>query len=385
MSNAIPPGQGPIDPRDAFSPPPPPGGAPGPMPPPGFRAPAGWTPPPMAPPPGMYMMPGYAPQRRRGLRLGTVFLLIALVISVLINFALVGGSVDSNRQVVHSGGADKVAIVPIEEVIMDSTAAKLSEYLQDIRSDKSVKAIVLAVDTPGGSASASDEISHELIEFRSAFNADRPCPPIVVSMGGMATSGGYYVSCGADFIFARTATLTGNIGVYIPNYNVSKLMEKWGIDDTTTFSSNSPYKKSGSPTLPQTDQDKPYWQGLVDAMDKQFIDVVKAGRGKKLNGPDSELYSGKAFSGDTALALGLIDKIGYESDAITYAANMAGLKDPTVFRYVPEPYITRLLTGSKLLVPGPQSTSININGINVDEKAITDLLSPRPMYLWMGR
>ena len=385
MSNAMPPGQGPIDPRDAFSPPPPPGGSPGPMPPPpNWRGPGGWSPPPLMGPPGMYMMPGLPQPPRRRRRIGIVLLIVALVISVLINFAIVGTSMDSTHSVVRSGGADKVAIIPVDELITDSTAATFADHLQNVENDKTVKAIVLSVDTPGGSAAASDQMSHDLADFRAAIKADRPNFPIIVSMGGLATSGGYYVSCGADFIFARNTTLTGNIGVYEPNLNFSKLMEKYGIDDTTIRSSRSPYKLAGMPTIPETPEARAYMQGLIDAMDQQFVDVVKAGRGTHLAGPDTELYSGKAFTGDDALKLGLVDKIGYEADAIDYAISTAALKDPTVYRYVPEPYITRLLTGTASSMPAP-STSFNFNGISVDEKTIVDLLSPRPMFLWMGR
>jgi protease-4 len=203
-------------------------------------------------------------------------------------------------------------------------------------------------------------------------------------MGGMATSGGYYVSCGADYIFARSTTLTGNIGVIMPNMNFSKLMDKYGVEDSTIVSSGSPFKEAGSPTIPETPADHDYMQGLIDAMKKQFVDVVKHGRGANLKGTDDVLFNGKAYTGDDALKLGLVDKIGYEDNAIDWAIGTAGLKDPTVVRYVPEPYLAKLLSGAKSSVPSP-NTSFTINGINIDEKSIVDLLSPRPMYLWMGR
>jgi protease-4 len=382
MSNAMPPGQGPIDPRDAFAPPPPPGGAPGPIPPPPtWRGPGGWSPPPMGPP---AMMGGFPPPRRKR-RIGLALLIVALVISILINFVKLGSSMEANTSEVRSGGADKVAIIPVNELITDETAATFDNDLQAVVADKNVKAIVLSVDTPGGSASASDQMAHELDQFRASIKSDRPNFPIIVSMGGMATSGGYYVSCGADYIFARHTTLTANIGVIMPNLNFSKLMDKYGIQDSTIVSTGSTYKEAGSPTIAESDQDKAYLQGLCDSMDKQFIAVVKAGRGAHLNGPDNVLFNAKAYTGDEALQLGLVDKIGYEADAIDYAITAASLTNPTVYRFVPEPYLAKLLTGSKSSVPMPQSTSVTINGINIDERTIVDLLSPRPMYLWMGR
>jgi protease-4 len=359
----------------------PPAGGPGAMYQQMMQNPYGQGPPPPPPPPGAY-------PRRRGFRGWFVLLLIiALVGSWLYFLGSSSGSMSfaSRQNIVDGDPTQKIAVIPVTDLITDQSASDFDQFLSLAEHDTSVRAVVLAIDTPGGSASASDTMFHRLMLFKTQTAAQKRTVPVVVAMGGMATSGGYYVACGADYIFARPATLTGNIGVLMPAYNFSKLLDKWGITEDTVVSSGTPFKNAGSMFSPERPQDRAYLQGLIDATFQQFKDVVMTGRNGKLVGqsPYENIFSGKAFSGSDALKLGLIDQIGYEDDAYAHAANLAKLTNMTVFRYQSNSLWKMLGMQSGIAPPAAQS-KVTIDGISVDARTITDLLSPRPMFLWRG-
>ncbi len=278
-----PPGKGPIDPRGAFSSPPPPGapgapGAPGPMgavPPsrPGPPPP----PPPMMPPP-IYMMPPPPPRGRGFVRgvftvLATTILGFSLALNVyfLLTSGLFSGGASLRENTILEGDpAQKVAVIPISGLIDDDAAQRLDRFLRTAEADSNVKGVVLKIDSPGGTVSAADEMYHRIQQFRAA----RKDVPIVVSQGGLAASGGYYVSCAADYIFAQPSTITGSIGVIMPNYNISKLMQKWGIEDTSLIATGATFKDAGSMTKPPNPQQVAYLQSLIDENFEQFKGIV---------------------------------------------------------------------------------------------------------------
>jgi protease IV len=220
------------------------------------------------------------------------------------------------------------------------------------------------------------------------FKADAKVP-VVVTMGGEATSGGYYVACGADYIFARPATMTANIGVLMPQFNVYDLMTKYGVKETTIVSSGADYKNLGSMFEPDDPKARAYLQGLTDAIFEQFKNVVREGRKGKLPADTSDVFNGRVYMAADALKLGLIDKIGYSEDAYDYAKTAAGLTAAKVVRYQPAPMLQRLLGGDSLSnVSGAKAqsspTGITVNGVSVDLRQLGDLIAPRPMYLWQG-
>ncbi len=368
------------------------------MPPgPGGGAGRGW--PPGGMPPGVVMpgpmmfppMPPYQPRRRVGLWILVIVLLIGLGVSVLINIAQLGGSLSGGdiRQTVISGeGSDKVAVVPIDGLIDESSEQTFDRELKEVEKDSGVKALVVEIDTPGGSATASDEMYHRLDRFKS----DRKIP-VVVAMRGMATSGGYYVSCAADYIFAEPGCLTGNIGVLFPRFNMSKLFDKWGIAETTitaTVTGHS-YKNAGSMFQPENPQDEVYLQGLIDGTFAQFKGVVLTGRKGKLVDKSGDIFSGKAFIAQDALDRGLVDKIDYPEKAYDYAASTAGLGGHSVVRYTPNATRLRLLSarsdirrGESGAGAGAGSAMVNIDGFSVDARTVENLFSARPLLLWRG-
>ena len=205
-------------------------------------------------PPGM----GMPPPRRAGGVMRTIFMTIIvlfLIFSVLLNLLLLASSVSggtSNTQhTIQSGDAgQKIAVIPLKGIIDPNTAAQFSRFLTTAEGDKAVKAVVIEIDSPGGTVTASDEIYNRIKTFRSKKSV-----PVIVSMASLATSGGYYAACGADHVVAQPTTFTGNIGVLMPRYNFSKLMEKYGVEETTIVSQGAPFKNAGSSFRPEVPEE----------------------------------------------------------------------------------------------------------------------------------
>ena len=400
MTPQPPPGQGPIDPNGAFTPPPPPG-APG-------QAPSGWMPPtpgnfgpPLPPPQNMQPMqpmpyppmmypPPYKQERSFSkaifLTLATTIFTVSLGLNLWLGMLLFvsgDGLGQKDSILVQGDNLQKVVVIPVSGIIMGDSQQKFERFLSLAEKDTSVKAIVVEIDTPGGDASASDQMYHRLMRFKETKKV-----PVVVSMGGMATSGGYYVAMGADHIFAQPTTLTGNIGVLAQRFNVAKMFDKWGIEETSLFSSGADFKNAGSMFKPEKAQDREYIQGLIDDIFTQFKQVVSTGRQGKLTRPIEEVADGRAFGAADAKSMGLIDDIGYLESAYAHAATLAKLTNPTVLRYEEPKGLAALLGASAGIdrATDARGTSVNVNGMNlrIDPAKIQEMLAPRPMFLWRG-
>ena len=345
--------------------------------------------PPMGPPMYPPMPPYFLPPRRRGRWVLITLLILALGVSLLVNIVQIGASIagaaGNVRQTVISGeGGDKVAVVPIDGLIDDNSTQSFDTVLKDVEKDSAVRALVVEIDTPGGSATASDEMYHRLDRFKNDKHI-----PIVIAMRGMATSGGYYVSAAGDYIFAEPGCLTGNIGVLFPRFNLCQMINKWGAYESTLTATTvgHSYKNAGSMFEPTNPADEVYLQGLVDGTFAQFKSVVQIGRKGKLNNKEGDIFSGKAFIASDALARGLIDQIGYPDAAYDYAAHAAGLTSRSIVRYAPNPTLLQMLSARSNLPEGQaksSSTSISIEGISIDGHTAADLVSARPLLLWRG-
>jgi protease-4 len=375
-----PPGQGPIDPRGAFNPPPP-GYRPGPgaMPPP----PPGMPPmPPMMMPPPMFMQPPRERSFARAIFMTlatTIFgLSLAANVYLLLFSGLMQGGMGARQSVLVEGDAlEKVAVIPVNGVIMTEASQQFERFIRMAENDGNVKALVIEIDSPGGTVTASDEIHHRIMEFKKK----RPGVPVVATMGSLAASGGYYVACATDYVFAQPTTMTGNIGVLFPRYNVSRLADKWGVEETTLESTGADYKNAGSMFKPEDPKDVAYFQSIIDKSFTQFKNVVKDGRGTKLTKPLEQIANGQIYLGPDALTLGLIDKVGYLEDAYAHAAQ--GLKKPQVVRYHNPPSFLDALSAKSNV--GAVSASAN-SGVNVqlDWQKLQELTTPRMLYLWRG-
>lgn len=223
---------------------------------------------------------------------------------------------------VYSGGGDKLAVIDLTGAIISSqeTVRQFKKY----REDRSIKGILFRVDSPGGGVVASQEIYEEVKKTRNTGK------PVVVSMGSLGASGGYYVACGASRIVANKGTLTGSIGVISQFLMVDPLLSKIGIETNTIKSGKM--KDAGNPFRAMTPADRAYFQSLMDDVHRQFISVVETER-KFDHDSLLTLADGRVFTGEQAAALGLIDTIGTYEDAVHIAADLANIHgDPTIVK-----------------------------------------------------
>jgi protease-4 len=220
-------------------------------------------------------------------------------------------------------GDDKIAIISIEGVIMEGDGF-VKRQIDRIRNDDNVKAVVIRVDSPGGTVTGSDFIYHHLKKLREEKSL-----PMVVSMGSMAASGGYYVSMAVgdepNSIYAEPTTTTGSIGVIIPHYDISGLLAKYDVKDDSIASNER--KQMLSMTRPMTPEHRELIQGYIDESFERFKEIVESGRPafKKDEAALDQLATGEIFSADQALKHGLVDKIGFVEDAVDRAIELAKL------------------------------------------------------------
>jgi protease-4 len=229
----------------------------------------------------------------------------------------------------------KVAILDIQGVI--GTGHYVKRQIDRIAKDENIVAIVLRVNSPGGTVTGSDYIYHHLRKLKEQTKL-----PIVVSMGSIAASGGYYVSMAVgseeDSIYAEPTTTTGSIGVIIPHYDLSGLMNRFDITDDSVVSHERKQLLSMTQAMP--DEHRIILQELVDESFDRFKQIVMYGRPglkndeNKLFDPatDTNLATGEVFSATRALQYGLIDRIGFIEDAIQRAIELARQKDPSLDR-----------------------------------------------------
>jgi protease-4 len=340
-------------------------------------------------------LPPYYPPPRRSFAsiifgtLASVIFGFSLMLNVYLGLAALARGADPIKQetLIEGESDQRVAVYPLHAVIGSEEASLFEKYLSAAEKDASIKAVVLDIDTPGGDVTASDEIYARIRKFKEKKNI-----PIVVTMGGLATSGGYYVSCAADYIYAQHTTLTGNIGVLWPRWNVHELADKWGVKETTIASDKTPFKNAGSMFQAERPEDIAYLQGLVNTAYDRFTTVVKEGRKDKLRNPNgskpsddiSQIANGKAYTSKEALKLGLVDEMGYATDAYEKAAKLANLSKPMVVKYTRLPTLFEAFGASSNLAS--PSAKLNVNGVDVrlDRKLLQELATPRLMYLWRG-
>jgi protease-4 len=274
----------------------------------------------------------------------------------------------------NPAGPDKVAIITVEGTIMH-TDGFAKWQIDQVRKDDNVKAVVLRVDSPGGTITGSNYLYHHLLRLQE----DKKIP-LVVSMGGLAASGGYYISMAAgktpNTIFAEPTTWTGSIGVVIPHYEVSELLKKWDIKDDSVAS--HPLKLMGSPTREPSEEfaakEREILEQLVKDSFEDFKDIVKSGRPALAD--DSQaldaIATGQIFSAKQAKKLGLVDKLGFVEDAVDRAIELAGLDDANV----------RVVKYRK-----PRGLFDDVIGLqtgragSIDLGTLLDLTAPRAYYL----
>ncbi len=225
-----------------------------------------------------------------------------------------------------STSGKKVAVVELNDVIISSK--EIVRQFKKYRENSSVKAIVFRIDSPGGGVSASQEIYEEVRKTRESGK------PVVVSMGSVAASGGYYVSCGASKIMANPGTITGSIGVIFQYLHINELLKKIGVDAATYKTGR--YKDVGSPFRKPTDEDRQLYDQLLADVYDQFVGVVTTER--KMKRPVVMKYAdGRVFTGRQALTYGFVDTLGTFQDAIGLAAELGNIEGkPRVIQEMPK-------------------------------------------------
>ncbi len=313
-----------------------------------------------------------------------IVLLVALLIgSVFFNIILLGAlglsgfepSKVKEEHFSHNASAsDKVAILSLEGLILDGEGFA-KDQIDQVKQDQNVKAVVLRVDSPGGTVTGSDFILHHLKKMREERNL-----PVVVSMGSVAASGGYYISMAVGdtpkSIFAEPTTWTGSIGVIIPHYDATDLADKLGVKEDSIASHR--LKGMGSPLRPMTEEERAIFQQLVDDSFTRFKEIVREGRPRFQQKPGEldKLATGQVFTALQAKEAGLVDEIGFLEDAVNRAIELAGLNpdDVNVVRYAREPSLVELMLGDTMTSRLPHS--------EWDWRILLDAAVPRPFYLF---
>ncbi len=296
--------------------------------------------------------PGQAPRRRSllGLFLGLSLVGFLGFAALLVLVSLAGSS---TSQLKRSGLArNRIAVIGVSGVITSSSAPSLFgegggagaeqiiEHVRAAAEDDSVKVVILRINSPGGSAAASQEVYDAIIRAR-----DQSRKPFVASLADMAASGGYYIAAACDKIMANRSTFTGSIGVIIAGYDVSGLLS-WVRVKPEVIKSGK-FKDLGSGGRPMRPEERQMLQAMVDNVYQQFLGDVA--RGRKL--PPAQLKplaDGRVFTGEQAKRVGLVDDLGGFWDAVALAQKLARLPaddHPNLYRYGEGRLLDQLLSG----------------------------------------
>lgn len=277
----------------------------------------------------------------------------------------------------------KVVIVDVEGVLTDTRARSLlggegdnptaifKEKLDRAAADPLARAVVLRINSPGGGVTASDLMHGQIRRFRTDHGK-----PVIACMMDTAASGGYYIACAADRIFAQPTTVTGSIGVISIFPDLSGAMKKLGIGVNVVKS--GPLKDAGSPFRDMNETDRRVFTDMIASMYERFLDVVCAGRPGLSRDRLRELADGRVYLAPEAKSVGLIDEIGSLDDAIAAARRAAGLGDRAI---VVVQYARSFQHRPNYLATSP-ANSPSVNLIHVDLPDWLATGSPQFMYLW---
>jgi protease-4 len=330
----------------------------------------------------------------------------ALILILIFAFGFSDGETPLHKHH-HSGkkgASDKIAIVRIDGPLMEGLMEYARKQIDDAAKDEQVKAVVLRINSPGGTITASDDLHKRLHDLRFGDPQKKTKPKkLVVSMGSLAASGGYYIAMPAEHIVAERTTITGSIGVYASFPNIAELAEKYGVRMETIKA--GAVKDSGSMFHHMTAQERKMWQDMVNHAYDQFVAVVEEGRPQLKGKLTKELViqeeipasddkgnshvegngqskrvpytrvraDGGIFTADKAKEFGLIDQIGYQESAIAEAKKLAGLgEDYEVFTYDRPIAFMNMLLGEERANP-PEN--------HLDLRALSKAATPRLWFL----
>lgn len=331
------------------------------------------------PPPGYPPMMFSQPPRRASFwgRIGTGLLTSLFFLSILLNIylgAYFASSISGPTEKPYlAGDTDhRIVILDVTGLIDESTAAYVRDSLKELRSNKPA-AVILRVDSGGGTVAASDIIAHDIEQFRRDTGV-----PVVASFGGIAASGGYYISAQCDKIVAEPTCITGSIGVIAQIVTVDKLLEKVGVTPEVIVATDSKKKDVANNIMRHwDDQDRDKVRMILDHAHARFVDVVYNGRQKYFSSRDEvkALATGEVFTSDQARQNKLIDQVGYLDDAITEAKTLAKLDVTKTYA------VTRMSTRQGLSISFSSARQMTLDTGEL-RRMLGDLASPRIEYRW---
>jgi protease-4 len=303
--------------------------------------------------------------------------LLTLLLSGCITVDMTRGSSELTEKTLEGKGRDKILLVEISGMITDQESSsglvnpvtepslvdQVKAALKKAEDDEHVKAVVLRINSPGGTVTASDIIHHELAGFK-----ERTRRPVVASIIDLGTSGAYYIAQAADRIIAHPTAVTGSIGVIMVQASVQGLLDKIGVQTTEIKSGEK--KFMGSPFRPLTPDERKIFQNVIDNMYQQFLSVVGKGRPQLTPEQIRAAADGRIYTAEQAKTLGLIDDIGYLAEAITAAKTAAKLDDARVVIYHQAGDYKNTIY------------SMGRGGGEINLGALAAFTSPRFMYLW---
>ncbi|UCG13716.1 MAG: signal peptide peptidase SppA [Deltaproteobacteria bacterium] len=314
--------------------------------------------------------------------LAVIFSFIVTTGCAFVNISLYRRAQPLEEKVIEGEGPGKVLLMDISGVLRYeekerlgsfkepiNIVARIKEELDKAAKDSEVKAVVLRINSPGGTVSASDLLHHELEQFKRQRKVK-----MVACFLGLATSGGYYVATAADHIVAQPTSLTGSIGTIAFKFNVQGLMDKVGVEEETIKSGDK--KDIWSPFRPATTEERKILQELIEDYQLEFLKVVRAGRRELTEDDLAILSDGRVFTGTQALKLNLVDELGYLSDAVEWARKAAGVPQAKVVAYHrPGTYVDNIYSLSQGEVWGWME--------RIQQGAVlADGPTPQFMYLW---
>lgn len=243
-----------------------------------------------------------------------------IILGIIIAPVILGSFIlhSKHRDSPFGAQGKKIGLVKIFDIIY--SADNYVTQLEELRKDKSIAGVILRIDSPGGAVAPSQEIYEEVMRYRNAHKT------LVVSMGNVAASGGYYIATPASRIFANPGTITGSIGVIFQFPHYYKLLDKLGISMTTIKAGR--FKDVGNPNRDLTKKEKEYLQQLLDNTHNQFIEDVSQARNFDVQ-ELREMADGRIFTGQQACEMGLIDSLGGYIDALSYLKKSLNLPEKT--------------------------------------------------------
>jgi protease IV len=297
-------------------------------------------------------------------------MVLILLLAIVGIAAFSGGETNYREEVIRSGPRDKkIAVISLDGIIDDKMSELIRRQVELARRDDTIKAVILQINSPGGGVAASDRIYKELTRLTKDDGK-----PAVACMQDLAASGGYYSAVGCDSIIAEPTTITGSIGVIMSSFVVQELLEnKLGIQPVVITAGGK--KDWPSMYKPVTDEQRAYLEErLIRPAYKRFVSVVKQGRPNLTSDQVDELADGSIYSGEMAMQVGLVDKVGYFQDAVDEAMKLANIKNATVVR-LKEP-----LTLSEILTGAESKSAVSM--FKIDRSTVYELSTPQLMYLW---